>query len=170
MNDVIDRPESSGIASSADDVLTYNYEHFWLKHFVADLLRTSHGAGLRPVSRAPGFDLSPPKAPISGWPIPEADRCCSTSAARPDRSPSAQSPVKSRLSDGLLELVHHRVGHRLHVVHVRRVLGDLGSQLFSGVCLGLPTAGVAGVLSAVMERHSAPFGAVGMSTPRAVLY
>jgi DMSO/TMAO reductase YedYZ molybdopterin-dependent catalytic subunit len=37
----IDRPESnSGIASSADD-LTYNHEHFWLKHFVADLLRTS---------------------------------------------------------------------------------------------------------------------------------
>jgi len=53
----IDRPESnSGIASSADD-LTYNYEHFWLKHFVADLLRTSQGAGLRPGSQAPDFDL-----------------------------------------------------------------------------------------------------------------
>ena len=54
----IDRPESSsGIASSADDVLTYNYEHFWPKHFVADLLRTSQGAGLRPGSQAPDFDL-----------------------------------------------------------------------------------------------------------------
>ncbi len=53
-----DRPgSSSGIASSADDVLTYNYEHFWLKHFAADLLRTSQGAGVRPGSQAPDFDL-----------------------------------------------------------------------------------------------------------------
>ena len=62
----------------------------------------------------------------------------------------------SRLSDGLVELVHHRVGHRLHVVRARHVLGHLGPQLFSGVCLGLPTAGVTGILSAVLERHKVP--------------
>ena len=64
MNDVHRSPESSsGIASSADDVLTYNYEHFWLKHFVADRLRTSHGAGL-PVSQAPDFDRAHRRRPF----------------------------------------------------------------------------------------------------------
>lgn len=36
---------------------TYNYEHFWLRHFVADLVRTAQGAGLKPGVEAPDFDL-----------------------------------------------------------------------------------------------------------------
>lgn len=35
----------------------YNYEHFWIKHFLADIGRTLRGAGVRPGSRAPDFDL-----------------------------------------------------------------------------------------------------------------
>ena len=35
----------------------YNYEHFWLKHFAADIGRTFKGAGVRPGSRAPGFEM-----------------------------------------------------------------------------------------------------------------
>ncbi len=35
----------------------YNYEHFWLKHFVTDLVHTAKGAGLEPGSEAPDFDL-----------------------------------------------------------------------------------------------------------------
>ncbi len=35
----------------------YNYEHFWLKHFVADMGRTIKGAGVSPGSRAPEFDM-----------------------------------------------------------------------------------------------------------------
>lgn len=35
----------------------YNYEHFWLKHFLADIGRTIKGAGLRPGSRAPDFEM-----------------------------------------------------------------------------------------------------------------
>lgn len=46
-----------GLPSSDDDLRTYNYGHFWLKHFVADLRRTAQGAGLRPGSTAPDFDL-----------------------------------------------------------------------------------------------------------------
>ena len=48
---------SPEISSSGDDTSTYNYEHFWLKHFVADLWRTAQGAGLAPGSPAPDFDL-----------------------------------------------------------------------------------------------------------------
>ncbi|MCA1671650.1 MAG: hypothetical protein LC799_05425 [Actinobacteria bacterium] len=43
--------------SSAHGLRTYNQEHFWLKYFVADLWRTAQGAGLRPESPAPDFDL-----------------------------------------------------------------------------------------------------------------
>lgn len=54
----IDQSGSSpGITSSEDDLRTYNYEHFWLKHFVADLRRTAQGAGVAPGSQAPDFDL-----------------------------------------------------------------------------------------------------------------
>jgi hypothetical protein len=35
----------------------YNYEHFWLKHLLADLLRTARGAGVQPGSEAPDFEL-----------------------------------------------------------------------------------------------------------------
>ncbi|MDQ3575466.1 MAG: hypothetical protein M3404_11205 [Actinomycetota bacterium] len=54
----IDQAASSAeITPSQDDLRTYNYEHFWLKHFVADLRRTAQGAGLRPGSQAPDFEL-----------------------------------------------------------------------------------------------------------------
>ena len=50
----IDRSGSSPEGtSSADGLVTYNHEHFWLKYFVADLWRTAQGAGLRPESPAP---------------------------------------------------------------------------------------------------------------------
>ena len=48
---------SPEVTSSADDLRAYNYEHFWLKHFVADLWRTAQGAGLRPGLPAPDFEL-----------------------------------------------------------------------------------------------------------------
>ena len=35
----------------------YNYEHFWLKHFLADIGRTFVGAGVRPGTKAPEFDM-----------------------------------------------------------------------------------------------------------------
>lgn len=35
----------------------YNYEHFWLKHFLADIGRTVKGAGVRPGSEAPDFEM-----------------------------------------------------------------------------------------------------------------
>jgi len=38
-------------------VAEYNYEHFWLKHFVTDLVHTAQGAGVEPGSEAPDFDL-----------------------------------------------------------------------------------------------------------------
>jgi len=38
-------------------VAEYNYQHFWLKHFVTDLVHTAHGAGVEPGSEAPDFDL-----------------------------------------------------------------------------------------------------------------
>ena len=54
----IDQAASSAeITPSQDDLRAYNYEHFWLKHFVADLRRTAQGAGLRPGSQAPDFEL-----------------------------------------------------------------------------------------------------------------
>ena len=54
----IDQAASSAeITPSQDDLRVYNYEHFWLKHFVADLRRTVQGAGLQPGSQAPDFEL-----------------------------------------------------------------------------------------------------------------
>lgn len=38
-------------------VQKYNYEHFWLKHFLADIGRTIKGAGVRPGSKAPEFEM-----------------------------------------------------------------------------------------------------------------
>jgi cytochrome oxidase Cu insertion factor (SCO1/SenC/PrrC family) len=35
----------------------YNYEHFWLKHFLADIGRTFKGAGVRPGEKAPEFEM-----------------------------------------------------------------------------------------------------------------
>lgn len=35
----------------------YNDEHFWAKHLLADLWRTARGAGARPGTEAPDFDL-----------------------------------------------------------------------------------------------------------------
>ncbi len=35
----------------------YNYEHFWLKHLLADLWRTAQGEGVPPGSEAPDFEL-----------------------------------------------------------------------------------------------------------------
>lgn len=35
----------------------YNYEHFWVKHLLADLVRSAKGSGLRPGAEAPEFDL-----------------------------------------------------------------------------------------------------------------
>jgi len=35
----------------------YNYEHFWLKHFLTDLVNSAKGAGLRPGAEAPDFEL-----------------------------------------------------------------------------------------------------------------
>ncbi|MBA4115143.1 MAG: redoxin domain-containing protein [Rubrobacter sp.] len=35
----------------------YNYEHFWLKHLLADLWRTVRGEGVQPGSEAPDFEL-----------------------------------------------------------------------------------------------------------------
>ena len=35
----------------------YNYEHFWAKHFFADLWRTARGEGVQPGTEAPDFEL-----------------------------------------------------------------------------------------------------------------
>jgi len=35
----------------------YNYEHFWLKHLLADLWRTVRGEGVQPGSETPDFEL-----------------------------------------------------------------------------------------------------------------
>jgi hypothetical protein len=35
----------------------YNYEHFRLKHLLADLLKTVRGEGIRPGEEAPDFEL-----------------------------------------------------------------------------------------------------------------
>ncbi len=40
-----------------DDLRKYNYDHFWLKHLLADLWRTGRGEGLEPGSLAPDFEL-----------------------------------------------------------------------------------------------------------------
>lgn len=36
----------------------YNYEHFRTKHFVADLVKTARGVGVRPGQEAPDFALA----------------------------------------------------------------------------------------------------------------
>ena len=38
-------------------VRTYKYEHFWLKHFLADMGRTLRGSGVRPGTAAPEFEM-----------------------------------------------------------------------------------------------------------------
>lgn len=43
--------------TDAKQVESYNYEHFWLKHFLADIGRTFKGAGVRPGTRAPDFQM-----------------------------------------------------------------------------------------------------------------
>lgn len=35
----------------------YNYQHFWIKHLLADLWRSAGGRGLTPGVEAPPFDL-----------------------------------------------------------------------------------------------------------------
>lgn len=35
----------------------YNYEHFWAKHLLGEIVRSARGAGLRPGQPAPEFDL-----------------------------------------------------------------------------------------------------------------
>ena len=44
-------------ASDPRELRRYNYEHFWLKHLLADLWRTARGEGVRPSSEAPDFEL-----------------------------------------------------------------------------------------------------------------
>ena len=45
------------IADDEKRLRKYNYEHFWLKHFLADIGRTFAGAGVRPGSKAPEFEM-----------------------------------------------------------------------------------------------------------------
>ena len=35
----------------------YNYQHFWIKHLLADLWRSARGRGLTPGVEAPDFEL-----------------------------------------------------------------------------------------------------------------
>jgi hypothetical protein len=42
---------------SQNQLEQYNYEHFWLKHILADLARSAKGAGLKAGSPAPDFEL-----------------------------------------------------------------------------------------------------------------
>ena len=44
-------------AGSEKQLRQYNYEHFWFKHIAADLMRSAKGAGLKPGSVAPDFEL-----------------------------------------------------------------------------------------------------------------
>ena len=44
-------------ATDPRELQRYNYEHFWLKHLLADLLRTARGEGAQPGSEAPDFEL-----------------------------------------------------------------------------------------------------------------
>jgi hypothetical protein len=44
-------------AGTEEQLKQYNYEHFWLKHFLADVVRSARGAGLRPGAAAPDFEL-----------------------------------------------------------------------------------------------------------------
>ena len=43
--------------SDRRELQRYNYEHFWLKHLLADLWRTAKGEGVEPGSEAPDFEL-----------------------------------------------------------------------------------------------------------------
>ena len=43
--------------SDPRELQRYNYEHFWLKHLLADLWRTAKGEGVEPGSEAPDFEL-----------------------------------------------------------------------------------------------------------------
>ncbi len=43
--------------AAAKQLRKYNYEHFWLKHFLADIWRTIKGAGVRPGWKAPEFEM-----------------------------------------------------------------------------------------------------------------
>jgi len=42
---------------SEEQLREYNYEHFWLKHIGADLLRSARGAGLKAGPPTPDFEL-----------------------------------------------------------------------------------------------------------------
>ncbi len=44
--------------STKKQLSRYNYEHFWLRHFLADIGRTFQGAGVRPGAKAPEFELA----------------------------------------------------------------------------------------------------------------
>ncbi len=46
------RPEGS-----EPQLSEYNYEHFRLKHLIADLLKTARGEGIGPGEEAPDFEL-----------------------------------------------------------------------------------------------------------------
>lgn len=43
--------------SDPQELQRYNYEHFWLKHLLADLWRTARGEGVQPGASAPDFEL-----------------------------------------------------------------------------------------------------------------
>lgn len=49
--------ERKAAAGTSEQLRQYNYGHFLPKHFVADLVRTLRGEGVRPGSEAPEFDL-----------------------------------------------------------------------------------------------------------------
>ena len=43
--------------SDPRELRRYNYEHFWMKHLLADLWRTAKAQGLQPGEDAPDFEL-----------------------------------------------------------------------------------------------------------------
>ena len=45
------------MADGSRELRGYNYEHFWLKHLLADLWRTARGEGVQPGASAPDFEL-----------------------------------------------------------------------------------------------------------------
>ncbi|MBA2476635.1 MAG: redoxin domain-containing protein [Actinobacteria bacterium] len=49
--------ERGAPAGSHEQLRRYNYEHFWLGHLVADLVRTARGEGVQPGAEAPDFEL-----------------------------------------------------------------------------------------------------------------
>ncbi len=44
-------------SASESQLRRYNYQHFWIKHLLADLWRSATGRGLTPGVQAPDFDL-----------------------------------------------------------------------------------------------------------------